>query len=207
MLDSRQGGSCCSFYFLLFPFFLFQLLCKKQYTINIKYNCKHHKSSVYNLVVFYSIFFFIEGFCSSAINLYKSRWEVKWPCCSLCSTKAEDGVCWGGPWAVKVSHFEKWKWGVKTRWKLRGARSVCCSSFWCMSSTEDRKQLVIITKLSKHPIPLIFSLKCNRQIKSRLSLERNEMIPVGIGQVSLCPVAVPELVCGHQSKEQWFLRV
>lgn len=75
-----------------------------------------------------------------------------------------------------------------------------------MSSTEDRKQLGTITKLCKHPIPLIFSLKCNRQIKSRLSLKRNEVIPVGMGQVSLCPGAVPELVCGHQGKEQWFLR-
>lgn len=75
-----------------------------------------------------------------------------------------------------------------------------------MSSTEDRKKLSIITKLCKHPIPLIFSLKCNRQIKSRLSLERNGVIPLGIGQVSLCPGAVPELVCGYQGKEQWFLR-
>lgn len=76
----------------------------------------------------------------------------------------------------------------------------------CMSSPEDREQLIIITKLSKHPIPLIFSLKCNRQIKSGLSLERSETIPVGMGQVSLCPVAVPELLCGHWGREQWFLR-
>lgn len=108
---------------------------------------------------------------------------MKWPCCSLCSTKAEGGVCWGGLWPVKVSP-----------WQVRGARSVCCSSFRWMSSTEDRKQLIIITKLSKHPIPLIFSLKCDSQMKSRLSLQRSEIIPVGTGQVSLCPVAVPELV-------------
>lgn len=65
MLDSRWG-------FLAILFFNFQLLCKND-TINIKYNCKQIINLVFTILWFSTASFYIEGICSSAINVDKAE--------------------------------------------------------------------------------------------------------------------------------------
>lgn len=74
--DSGQqmgGVLAIPVFWSFFFFILFQRLCKNEKYYYIKYNCKQIINLVFTILRFSTASFYIEGLCSSAINVYKAR--------------------------------------------------------------------------------------------------------------------------------------